>query len=817
MASRKSLYFFASYFITYFATAQPVLPENQQKIATSIAGYFKLDRENIHLHLNKTVYSSNEQIWFKGYAIEKKHKPTQKTSNVYISLYDSNGLKITTKLHYAEGNIFEGSIKLDPKLPTGKYFLQAYTNFMNNFSEDESSVYEIEILNENEPYFVPKSSISYNSITVSFFPESGIFLEGIQNTIGVKVSDCNDRGISIQDAEILDSKGNTVTTFSTDAFGYGKFDIYETKSEPYKAVFNANGKKKEQPLPMPVASGISFSVNNYTYPDKTIVKIRTNPKTINQAKNIPYTLVFQQDEATSFVDFSLKDTKEQTLVVPSEKLPEGINCVYLIDQNLNKIGERMIFKPFQMPEKCTLEMAVNRKDSIVINGSSRIISGTMSVSVLPAATLFESLPKTIQTDFLFDNYLSKPLENAAYYLKNFSRKKHYELDNLLMSRNSKYKWDAMMGDAPTVKFANDKGLTIKGTVNSELKNPKEYLVNMTSIGLGINEFRHLNDKKEFFFENIIAQDSTKFYFVAVDKNEKKSTIKIYGQLINNNRMFNKPLVIIPKICAKSEVSDKTSDKIPFPKIKSAIALDNVTVTAKKNILTHQKQSSNAIAKGFKISDADANQNRDVLQFIGDNGFIVSSFGGKVSIINNHARLEIPSKSGSINRSKKNANPWSTNRYSDTNRNMNGPAIYLDDIALSNYDLLRDYTMNQIDEIYINKTMNDLSLYGSSGIIRIYTKPNTVSMADKSNASEALVVKNGFQVFKPYQNPKYDNMTDEGFQKLGTIDWNPFVPTDKNGNFSFTIPNFYQKSIKIIIEGMSADGEMISEIKTLNIP
>jgi len=126
-------------------------------------------------------------------------------------------------------------------------------------------------------------------------------------------------------------------------------------------------------------------------------------------------------------------------------------------------------------------------------------------------------------------------------------------------------------------------------------------------------------------------------------------------------------------------------------------------------------------------------------------------------------------------------------------------------------------MAQIDEIYINRTSNDPSIHSSSGTIRIYTKTNAGDINDPSNASQSLFIKNGFQRFRPYQNPKYDNMNDEGFQKFGTIDWKPFVPTDENGNFTFTIPNFYQKSIKIIIEGMNADGEMISEIKTLQIP
>jgi len=802
--------------IVFQSSAQNALLPNHQKISNSVVDYFKLDRENIHLHLNKATFVTNEQVWLKGYIIEKKHKPTQNTSNVYVSLHDANGKKITTQLYYAEGGIFEGRLKLDPKLPTGHYFLQAYTNFMNNFSEDESSVYEIDILNEAAEDFVPQASINYNSATLSFFPESGVFLEGVPNTIGVEISDCNGQGIAVQDVEIIDSNGNTVTTFSTDIFGYGKFEIHETKSENYTAIFTVKGQRKEQPLPMPVTTGISFSVDNYIFPDKTIIKLRTNPKTINQIKNALYTLVFQQDEATTFVNFSFSDANEQKLIVLSSELPEGLNSLYLIDENLNKMGERIIYNPYLMPEKTAIWIADTRKDSVVVEGSSAIISGTLSISILPEATLTESPPKMIHSDFLFDNYLSKASKNTWYYLNDFSRKKHYELDNFLLSQRSKYNWNAMMGNAPTAKFANDKGLLIKGTVNSNLKNLKKSRVNMNTLGLGINEFALLNDKKEFFFEHVMVQDSSKIYFVVIDQNEYKPKVKIHSQLLDNNRIFNKLILTSQKICPAVEPKIEKTKKIPFPKVANSILLDSVMVTGKKNVLKHQKRIGNVMAKGFKISDADVNSNRDVLQFIGKNGFKVSSLGGKVSIINGHSRLEIAARSRTINRSKKSGSAWSTNAYSDTNANMNGPAVFIDNILVPNYDVLRDYTMNQIDEIYINRMINDLSTYGSSGTIRIYTKTTTGFTNEESNTSESLFVKNGFQKFKPYQNPKYDNVQDEGFLKLGTIHWKPIVATNENGSFHFSIPNLNQKSVRIIIEGLDADGTMISESHLLEV-
>jgi len=794
--------------------SQTSLSENQQKLATSIADYFKLDRENIHLHLNKTTYLTNEQIWFKGYIIEKKFKPTINTSNVFISLIDSNGQKVATQLYYAEGSLFEGRLKLDKSILSGKYYLQVYTNFMNNFSEDESSVYEISILNISDKNY-SEDKTSGQQVNVDFFPESGIFLEGASNSIAVKISDCLDNGIAVQNAEILDAKGNVVTTFSTDQFGYGKFEIYSTNHENYNAVLLVNGNKIQKKLPLTTASGIAFSVDNYIFPDKTVVKIRTNSKTINQIKNKAYTLVFQQNEATTFAGFTFKENEtEHKLIIPSSELNSGINTVYLLDENDQKIAERLIFKPLSTTNNASLAIASVRSDSIKIAGVSKIPFGNFSISVVPSDTGSENNLKTIQAGLIFDNYLTKPIANSFYYLTDFSRKKHYELDNLLLTKQSKYEWNAISGVAPQSKFDSDAGLTVKGIVNTDDSKGKIFKINMSSLGLDLNEFTSLNSKREFQFEHLLAIDSTKIYFVAKDKTGKELDHKIVYQIQNNNRKFLKPYIPEQKQCNNNLITEKKN--ISFPKFENAILLDSITVSAKKNKLVNQNRIGNMMARGYKISDQDANSHRDVLQFIGQNGFIVSQLDGTVSITTSRIN-PTTGFAGSVTLSQDRKRLTSTEIY-NTRPKTNQAAVFIDDMYVQNLDLLQGYSLSLVDEIYLNRNSNDISIYGTSGVIKIYTKKSYgIYNNNISNKSPILIVKNGFQRFLPYQNPKYDNMRDEGFQKFGTIDWKPFVTTNENGEFTFTIPNFYQKSVKIIIEGMSADGEMISEIKTLNIP
>lgn len=791
----KSNAFFFIFLTLLFTRVYSQSPTNvdQTKISSALTNYFQMDRENIHLHLNKNTFLTDEDIWFKGYIIEKKTNiPYVNTSNVYISLIDVNGQKISTQLFFSENSVFEGRIKLNQQLPTGKYYLQVYTNYMNNFLEDESSIYEVTIINPSENNYFDSKKINYNDLEIEFHPESGTFLEGIANTIGVKVIDCNNNGIIVKDGEIVDSKGNFVTNFSTNQFGFGRFDILYTNNETYKAILNINETKIEKSLPLPTLEGISYSINNYTFKDKTTIKLKTNPRTLKEIKSVLHTLIIQQNQAVSYVQFTFKDNEtERSISLPSNKLLEGINTIYLINPKGEKLGERIIYKPFQITDKIDLSITQKRKDSIVISGKSTMLLSNLSISVLPSETVSQYAEKSIYSTFQFDNFLSNNIKNSNYYIADFSRTKHYELDNFLLTQKTKYDWNTIQGNPPQEKHAFDRGLNIKGTVNNSLSEIESHKINMNSALLGLNETTALNNKNEFLFENILAIDSSSIYFTLINKKSKATQLKLYSQILNNNRKFIKPFIINKKTCV-IENENVFSDNTPFPKIKNAILLDSITIIAKrkKEKLNYLNINNNSVARGFKITENVVGTFRDVLGFIRTHGYNVSIDGTNVVISKQFATSFLASKS---------------------------PFIYLDDVPLTDFSLLLNYNLDSVDEIYINKMGYGAGINGANGTIRIYSKtPSSGSGTGIKIKSKPFVVKDGFQPFSPYENPKYENIHDQSFLKFGTIHWKPNVETDENGEFNFSIPNLHQKSVKIIIEGISSDGRLISETKTLII-
>jgi hypothetical protein len=784
---------FFCYLISPALYSQSDANTNQEKITAALNDYFKMDRENIHLHLNKNSFLTDEAIWFKGYIIEKKtNTPYTATSNVYIALLDGNGEKIQTQLFFAENSVFDGTINLSSKLATGKYYLQVYTNYMNNFTEDESSIYEITIINPSENNYVDTKIINYKNLEIQFYPESGTFLEGVSNTIAAKIVDCNNNGVLVKNAEIVDSKGYAVTTFSTNQFGYGRFDILYTNNEVYKAILDIKGEKIEKYLPSTSLEGISYSINNYTFKDKTTIKLKTNTRTLKEIKKIPHTLVIQHNEAVSYIPIVFAENEtEHAINLSSEKIVEGLNTFHLINSKGEKIGERIIYKPFQIKDNVELAVVQKRNDSIVISGKSSMVLSNLSISVLPYQTVSEIPEKSIYSALQFDNSLSGSSKNMAYYLNDFNRTKHYELDNFLLTQKSKYNWDAMLKNPPQKKYDFDSGLTIKGTVNNALTAGETYNIKVNSLLLGLDQTTALNAKNEFLFENVFAIDSAAVHFSLMNRKLKPMELKLYCQILCNNRKFLKPFLILKKDCIQI-TKNLISDNSLFPVIKNAILLDSINIIAKKkkDVLANTLKFNNSAAKGYKITENVASSFGDVLGFIRMHGYNVTIEGASVYI---------------------------TRTFSNSFSGNLSPVVYIDDIPQSDFSLLLNYSLSSVDEIYVNKMGYGEGMTAPNGTIRIYSKtPGSYGKDYVKIKSKPFVVTNGFQRVTPYENPKYGNMADESFLKFGTIQWNPNVETDSEGLFRFSIPNLYQKTVKVVIEGISSDGRLISVTKTLLI-
>ena len=195
--------------ITFLVSSAMFSQNNEEtvksKIGVVLENYFKLDREAIHVHVNKSTFLSEETIWYQGYIVTRKTTKPFYTSNVFVLLFDEKGKQLSEKLVFADNGVFSGHIKLGPNLDSGNYYIQLYTNWMNNFTENESTLVKVNIINPDQGTQNTKKIVK-ETLKVYLNPEGKNLISGVSNTIGIRVKDCNNNTPINLEAIIQNSK-----------------------------------------------------------------------------------------------------------------------------------------------------------------------------------------------------------------------------------------------------------------------------------------------------------------------------------------------------------------------------------------------------------------------------------------------------------------------------------------------------------------------------------------------------------------------------------------------------------------------------------
>lgn len=357
---------------------------NQDQIKNYINNYFHYDRENIHVQFNKNIYVNNENIFFKGYVFSKNNNaPNINTTNVELVVYDQQQQIIQKQLLFAEHGTFAGGIHLNEKFKPGKYYFHFYTNWMNNFKEDDSFNQTIEIINKDEPYHFETNEPDWKTAEISLFPEGGAILNDIINTVGIKIKDCNGKGIEIADGVVLDSKSNEVASFHTNKMGNGVFYLRADLNEKYTLKINSDKLKISQPLGKIQETGIILSYNNNLAKNNLLVVLKTNEKGLELYQNKKFTLLIQQDGNSMRQEITFNNKKtEQPFFFDKKYLSNGVNVIRVIDENLNEVTERLVYIDSNAP-LTTLEAKTTPNDSIVLSGKTEMNKANLSISILP--------------------------------------------------------------------------------------------------------------------------------------------------------------------------------------------------------------------------------------------------------------------------------------------------------------------------------------------------------------------------------------------------------------------------------------------------
>jgi len=813
---------------------------SQENISKSIIDPLQKDalyREKVFIHVNKTIYFPNENIWLTAYVGEDKNNvPSSNTSNLHVNLLNQQGDVVESKTLFIKNGVGIGDFSIKEKYKSGKYYIQGYTNYMLNFGNENAFIQEIELINpvvKNET----KQQKNDNFFDVQIFPESGYLLEDAENIIGIKVL-INGMGYPFT-GKIINSKGLDVTTFEGNYFGMSKCEFNYSKNETYTAVVKVNNIVKKIDLPKANKTGVIFTLDN-TLEENVKITLKTNKETLPSLKNESLAILFYRNNFISeAVTLSLKNSQETTqeLFFNKSKMQNGVNIVTLFKNN-QPIAERKFFvdKPHEQTA-VLIEELKTENDSInykiqTVYSDYKSISAKLSISVLTNESKVFQENQNIISAFLLSPYVKGNIENPSYYFKNEDPKEKEFLDLLLINQGwSTYSLQEKIKEINPEKLFNfESGFTLNGKIKKETKG---YDLGILSKENRLVAFSKFNSNLEFSFENVFAYKNEPIKIALIKKNMplvKPSKVSFIKEPIKNKNYsfltnkYNINMIndggITPSLENNKQVSnvehiDEIFLKTVFKKNKKTINDLEMKLASKHKVLAAE------FYKGKKVTEKMEDTHQTLYDYFQFLGYIKHTDWGSDFISLRNAQTTLI-KGGISERTQytRKTNGLDVIEMEEQGRNTNAtypPKIYINDISILDLKdglaILKETQMKNIDEILINKSGAGGGLEGSGGVIKIYLKKGNHQYFEEvgENLYENLVLLTGFDKATNYYNPKYE-IKNENFYNWTEIDWINNLKTNEKGEAFIKIPtNKFSNDFQFIINGISNDGLLFNTI------
>ncbi|MEP4534780.1 MAG: hypothetical protein ABJ004_16935 [Cyclobacteriaceae bacterium] len=219
-----------------------------------ISGFFATAqniREQVYLHLNSQDLITGETLYYSAYChSDLTGKPSKLSTILYVELIGEKGVVHQDKIKLTDGH-GQGELFLSSLIATGRYQLLAYTRWMKNFGDLNQTA--VTIVNPYEEY--PKMETS-GEATVSFYPNEGKIVRGVENTVTFRMSPADLKGKIVNDA------GETILEFVTDNMGFGIFQFKPEPDNTYQVILeDRNANLKFVPLPQILPSGAVINLS----------------------------------------------------------------------------------------------------------------------------------------------------------------------------------------------------------------------------------------------------------------------------------------------------------------------------------------------------------------------------------------------------------------------------------------------------------------------------------------------------------------------------------------------------------------------------
>ena len=770
---------FACLFLLYFVSLKAQTPDEKLE-----AWHQENPIEKVYLHLDRQDYFAGQTCWFKSYFISD-FQPSARNSTLFVELLNTTGELINKKVLPVFNGITYGQIDLPDTLSTGTYQLRAYSPLMLNHDKDFLYSTAIRLYGKSSKN---KPTVAGN-VQLRFFPEGGILLTGVENTVAFKATNTSGLPVNFK-ALIKDDSGNTITPIKSMHDGMGKFAFTPIEGRTYVALLDG----REFPLPEASREGVALQISQnekgFLYQLQSVGGDRFRP--VYVIGQMQHKVVFKQA-----IDASLKGS------IATDKLPSGVLQCTFFNKDGIPLAERLVFIDNQeylvkaSLQKEKIDLRPRRKNELSIHFAEPV-EGNFSVAVTDNDFNEPGLRKeNIISSLLLTSDIPGYVHHPAFYFSNHPAAKD-ALDLVMLTNGwRRFTWKQVADNNLPKPQYNDPGyISLSGKVNVRGSKKsfadRDLLVWVATSDSGrALQMVKTDAEGRFKMDSVVFFDKAKILFTDV-MGKKSQFITVQLNTDSLYQSYNLPLLQRPPaVNTNTSLINNMQQAFNSYTRGSGTLLDNVYIEGRRLTLEElEKKYMSALFAG--------NLNARTINLTGQ---FIPQFNIFEWLMGRVPNL-IVQRNG---------------QFMDNYRlffRRQPVQLFLDEMPMQDASIISTIPANQIALIKIFPQF--IGARGNGPAVAIYTKRGE-DLNEAIESTGDIVDYDGYSIIKEFYSPDYSTPPEVNYvdHRL-TLTWMPEVGI---GGASSSIPiHFYNtdrtKKLKVVAEGVTHDGKLLMLEETI---
>jgi len=749
-------------------------------------------QQKVYLHLDRPGYMGGDIIWIKAYIVNGlNHLPDTLSSNLYVELISPFQTRVEIKRFQMFRGFGIGDFHLSDTLPEGLYQLRAYTNWMQNFDTRFFFEKNFRVVNPAYSKLISPKQARVNQkelenrgklagdIDLQFMPEGGDLVQGIESTVAFKAVNQLGKGVDIT-GNILDDKGNTVTSFSSHYKGMGRFSLTPENGKKYFAEVREGDLSIRVDLPQALETGMVIHADNV--PGILKISLQSNrPFTADRTAN-EVILVGQMGGKIYYNEILTLEKGTAETVIRRALFPSGILQLTAFSGRGLPLAERLIFN-FRQDN---MRIGFTASDSITDNGTKILFNilvrdrtnKPLETNLSLSFTRENSPEQQVSNDnivssLLLSSDLNGFIEDPYDYFSDNTAFLRLAMDNLMLTNGwRRFDWSEILaGNYPDIKYHEERGITVIGQITRDLFNLplKNCKIQMSILSSYNDVFTQYSSEKGFFrFENLVYYDTV--------------NVKIEAWRQNGRRNL---LILLPE--------EKVNDVSGFQGDYSLITQSQRDNKAYR--LDRMEESKEAFTREQeRLKEEDQDGPRGLYN---EADYVLRS-------------KDIPKGSSNILEVMK-GRVAGLNMYGDqiiirgptSLFGSNQPLFLVDGMPTHDVEAIKSIPVEDIDRVEVLKGPSAAiyGLQGANGVIAVYTKRGHYV---RRGVIEFDML--GYSTPRRFYQPRY--LPDNEPKTNYTLYWQPVIMTDKSGRARLVLDKPQAMgNYRVVIEGISYEGHV----------